>query len=238
MRIRSTDTLLGFPILELRRLMRRLGARDVLDVETVRRILSISRPAAKRLVTALDRAGYVETAESPVPGSPCWRLTAQGGALAMASAASPIRRATADRALAALLDRIDAVNADKGLRYRVAEAVVFGSYLGDEPTLGDVDVGIRLESRLPPDADIRAHRKGRVALAKKSGRVFRSWFDMVLWPEREVWLRLKARSRALSIHDMAQDAIFDREDLEFQVIYANGRRSPSSGRARRASTAR
>lgn len=230
MRIRSTDVLFGLPALELRRLLQRLGRWQEFEMESVRDVLPMSRRAAQRLIVELATNGYIEPGEKHRSAPQGWKLTIRGRAFSIASAARPIRRATAERLLAAFLDRIDAVNADTGLQYRVAEAVVFGSYLGDEPTLGDVDVGVRLASRLPPGADVRAHRQKRVALAKLNGRTFYGWSDEFLWPYREVMLKLKSRSRGLSLHDMEDDALFERDSLTMRVIYADGRRVESPQR--------
>jgi predicted nucleotidyltransferase len=230
MRIRPTDILFGLPALELRRLLQRVDAWDSFDMETVREVAPMSRNAAKRLLADLGVAGYVEYAVARDSRGPAWQLSIRGRALSMASAARPIRRATADRLLYEFLDRVDAVNADACLGYRVTEVVVFGSYLGSDSTLGDVDVGVRLESRLSPNVDPVAHGAARVDLAKKCGRVFRSWFDELTWSYKEVWLRLKWRSRGLSRHDLDKDGIFELGDLELRVLYRDGRRVQASTR--------
>lgn len=224
MRIRSTDVLFGLPALELRHFLRRIDSWNGFDLKDARDVRPMSRNAAKQLIAELADAGYLEPAKEYKPGTPRWRLSVKGRALTIASAARPIRRATADRLLAEFLDRVDAVNADTGFLFRVTEAAVFGSYLGNEPTLGDVDVGIRLKSRLPPDADPVEYGAARVDLAMEKGRVFNGWFAALDWPYREVWLKLKSRSRGLSLHDMESDSLFKRADLKLRVIYANGRR--------------
>lgn len=203
-------------------MLRRVDAWDSFDVETVREVAPMSRNAAKRLLADLGAAGYVESAMARDRRAPVWKLTIRGRALSMASAARPIRRATADRLLREFLDRVDAVNADAGLGYRVTEVAVFGSYLGSDSTLGDVDIGVRLESRLSPGVDPVAHGAARVDIAKQSGRVFRSWFDELTWSYKEVWLRLKSRSHGLSLHDLDKDGIFELGDLELRVVYRVG----------------
>lgn len=223
MRIRSADILFGLPALELRRLLRRVDAWEGFDVETVRDVAPMSRNAAKRLLADLSAAGYIEPAMARDRRAPVWKLTIRGRALSMASAARPIRRATADRLLREFLDRVDAVNADAGLGYRVTEVAVFGSYLGSDGTLGDVDVGVRLESRLSPGVDPVAHGAARVDLAKENGRVFRSWFDELTWSYKEVWLRLRSRSRGLSLHYLDKDGIFELDALELRLVYRDGR---------------
>lgn len=223
MRIRSTDVICGMPVLELRRLLRCLARRDVFSIERVRRVHSVTRRAAEGVIRDLLAAGYIEPLEDSVGSAPLWQLTPQGGAFTIASAAAPIRRATAHRLVRDLLDRIDAVNADADLLFRVTEAVVFGSYLRDQPTIDDVEVGIRLRSRLPPGRERREREDSRVALARENGRRFRYVEEEFAWPVKEVWLRLKGRSRTLSVYNLDDDEILERDNLETRVIYANGR---------------
>ncbi len=53
-------------------------------------------------------------------------------------------RATADRAVSALLQRVRQVNADEDVAYVVERMILFASYLGDAPTVSDVDVAVQL----------------------------------------------------------------------------------------------
>jgi len=84
-----------------------------------------------------------------VPGQPpgTWRNTMAGNALANATAAAPISRADADRVLNAFLIRVGIVNDAKTSLYRVGKVVVFGSYLGNQDRVGDIDLAIRLDRR-------------------------------------------------------------------------------------------
>jgi len=68
-------------------------------------------------------------------------------------------------------------------------------------------------------------RAARVDLAKQNGRVFRSWFDELTWSYKEVWLRLKSRSRGLSLHDLEKDGIFQLDALELRVVHRDGHRA-------------
>ena len=53
-------------------------------------------------------------------------------------------RATAARAVDALMERVRQINADENLAYVVERVILFGSYLGDAPTVNDVDVAVQL----------------------------------------------------------------------------------------------
>lgn len=54
--------------------------------------------------------------------------------------------------------------------------------------------------------------------------MFRSWFDELTWSYKEIWLRLKSRSRGLSLHNLDKDGIFELDALELRVVYRGGRR--------------
>src|SRR6266498_774882 len=76
--------------------------------------------SASRVLNRPQKGGFVE----PVRGH--LEPTAKGGALAMATAASPLRRETASRLIAGLIERTRALNADERWAYRVGMVVVFG----------------------------------------------------------------------------------------------------------------
>jgi predicted nucleotidyltransferase len=65
----------------------------------------------------------------------------KGSALAMATAAPPLRRETAERLITQLVERARAVNKDDRWAYRVGRLVVFGSYVRGAERPNDVDVG-------------------------------------------------------------------------------------------------
>lgn len=58
----------------------------------------------------------------------------------MQSFAPRINRAKADKVVAALIERANAINARTDLAYHVVLIHVFGSYLTDTDDLGDVDI--------------------------------------------------------------------------------------------------
>jgi predicted nucleotidyltransferase len=152
--------------------------------------------------------------------------------VADATAAKRIHRATAEAALQAFMKRIHLVNSDSRYLYSVGRAAVFGSYLKSQEKLGDIDVAVDLQPRIPID------KEGRwVDIFRKhawdSGRSL-STFDFVLdWPRQEVLLVLKSRKRSLSMHSwfsfigMCKDPSFqfrllhgDDEEIGSEVVRA------------------
>jgi hypothetical protein len=149
MRIRTADRIGGQPITEARKLVRRLQ-RDSIDVEVIMSVLSLARVPATRLLNAMIAEGYV-AADEKKPEA--WALTEKAGKLAHATAAPPMARAAAERLLAGVIARAEALNLPGGeFAYGVARLLVFGSYLTDASYLNDLDLAVEW---LPKSSDRR-----------------------------------------------------------------------------------
>lgn len=215
--IAKSQRIAGQPALVMRQFMRSFGE-QAKDLAFVMEKLQLSRRRAQRLFETLCRLGYL--APHTEPDLPLgWRRTTQGAALALASAAPPLRRATAERKLQEFLIRVAEVNRNGYFLFRVTKVVVFGSYLSKRDRLNDVDVAIGLA---PKERNPERHfqlERARTAEALHGGRRFSNVVDELAWPQREVELFLKGRSRALSVHDF-RDAILER--TEFRVVFEEG----------------
>jgi hypothetical protein len=66
----------------------------------------------------------------------------KGRALAAASAAKPLRRATVARKLGELVERMVHVNKSGDFLVGIESAYVYGSYLGATESLGDLDISL------------------------------------------------------------------------------------------------
>jgi len=64
----------------------------------------------------------------------------KGSALALAKAAPPLRRETADRLITEVINRARAVNGDKSWAYRIGRLGVFGSCARGVDRPNDVDI--------------------------------------------------------------------------------------------------
>src|SRR5207245_320136 len=85
-----------------------------------------------------------------------WNLTQAGITLSAATAAAPVTRATAERALAQFLDRVRRVDQDPYFLAKVTRLVLFGSMLRPEvQRLSDVDLAVELS---PKEADFDRSR--------------------------------------------------------------------------------
>ena len=105
--IDSRDMLFGYPILDIRELVRSIGDRlyDETDLyQLISEILEVSIPKAEAVFNDLCTTGYLERKE--VYERQFWVTSIKGNALAMASAAKPILRKTADKKLHEFMDRV------------------------------------------------------------------------------------------------------------------------------------
>jgi hypothetical protein len=94
----------GFPALTIRRLVRRLNNLRGWNAETVRVILRTEGGAAEAIVGALFEAGLAVS--KPEQGVDGHQTTLLAQAFGSATAAKPITRQTADRALSQLVERL------------------------------------------------------------------------------------------------------------------------------------
>jgi predicted nucleotidyltransferase len=136
-----------------------------------------------------------------------------------ASAARQIRRTTAELELADFMDRVPLINKDSAYLYSITKVVLFGSALRSDERLGDVDVAIDLESRIPLKGNwvelFRQH-------AWSSGHTFRTFDEEIDWPPREVILALKARKRSISIHSWFAFIEMEKPpSFEYKVLLGN-----------------
>jgi hypothetical protein len=218
MRIVSGQQICGVDALSLRHAFRQLRSFDSFSAELIAEKLDCSSAHARAVTRALATDGYI-TLEMPSGTNPSWRLTSKARTLALASAANPLTRPTADRLVQGFLARAMAVNANAELSFVVSDAVLFGSYLTTAQRINDIDIGFRLAGRMA-GSDPREDVERRVSAARTGGRTFRSWFDELCWPRTEVLLSLKSRSRGISLHDMDDDAIFT-DSLRVRTIMKN-----------------
>src|SRR5205807_5008657 len=112
------------------------------SVDCAQRYFAVSQHDAMALVTSLLSHGFIKETEG------CsYTTTIKGNALAHASAAPRVCRATATRNVSAFLERVHAANDNPAFAFRVIRVAVFGSYLGPADRLSDVDLAITFAPR-------------------------------------------------------------------------------------------
>ena len=95
------------------------------------------------LLATLESAGYI--AQMHQNGQTWWHLTPSGERLGDAKFTRRISRATAERLLNGVMERIGIINTDPTALYHVRGLWVLGSYLSNTLTLGDLDLVVELE---------------------------------------------------------------------------------------------
>ena len=124
MRIDPEGTIAGKPALLVRDCLRTLGARISWDLTALESAASLQPGTGKPLLRALSAAGLVKSL-----GRGWWEITQEGQRLSSATAAKPVTRATAEKALRDFLARVELVNRDARFLGRVNRVVLFGSLL-------------------------------------------------------------------------------------------------------------
>lgn len=194
----------GQPAIRVRDFLRRyrLGEFLALAAEDA---FELNQEGALRFLDDLAGLGIVSSKMAGIDGEQRWfHVTDQGQSFANASAAAPISRKTADRVLREFMDRVARANSNAEFVYKIESVVLFGSMLGDQERLGDVDLAIELRPRESEDKQFQARCKDRCRLAEVAGRRFGSIFEWAIWPSTEIFLFLKSRSRSLSLHPLSE----------------------------------
>ena len=197
MKVDSKTLYAGVPIVEVRDTLRRYRG-SFFSVDFFARAMKISTTRAAGVRKQLLADGYLKATQNKHLKEELAEMTVKGNAFANATAAHLLHRETAELAVKQLLERVAKVNApDCSFMYTVETVVLFGSLLStDRKRVSDADVSFELVRK--PELDFDRASNERVQAAREAGRQFRGFIEELCWPEREVKLFLKNRSRALS----------------------------------------
>jgi len=227
MQINSKEILFGQPILKIREVVRqamkgRLWGDSEAEVAiSVAKVLKQSDVVAKQLIKQLIEDDYLILTKENLSDIYQYELTEteKGRRFGIANASKPISRQKANQLLNELIERAKSINENGELIYFVESIKVFGSYLSDKDTLGDLDVGVKL-TRKHKAGDFTKHNRKRIALAKANGRQFSNSTEQLIWPHREVILMLKGRQRGLSLHDEDKDEVLKMTETKLVYQYS------------------
>jgi L-rhamnose mutarotase len=190
--------------------------------EYLRKQLRLSRSRAETLTSELLRLGYIEEELDSPHGSRSYRETQLGRRFSLASAARPLTRKTAERKLSEFVERVRSLNANDYYLYRVHTVRVFGSYLTQRDRINDIDVAVELTPRESNHDRWWAACQARSREACEKGRRFSNMTEEMFWPQQEVLLYLKNRSRAISLHTTDDRVLMQ---TEFQVVFEDSAQS-------------
>lgn len=187
----------GQTLRSVRDLLRR---NQIVSASDAAAFLRISEAQAEDFLDALLRAGYLELDEGSTKhwGYRCYEASDLGVRLRAASALARISRAKADQIVAQVVSTIGDISADEDLIFSVKEARVFGSYLSSSPTLGDVDLLVRLEPR-SQYADCFVERS--IERARAQGKSHLAYILQASYGRIEVKRLIKRVSRYVSVHE-------------------------------------
>lgn len=217
MRINSKQILFGQPILKIREVIRyamtgRLsGIKKNEIIKEIATVLGCAIKDVKLLFEKLIKEEYLIFEKKKFRNTYYYEVTEteKGRRLGVTRANPAITRAKADLLLAELLERVEKVNNNIDLVYKVENVKVFGSYLSDQEILGDIDVAVKLEKKVTGE-EFKSKSEERIKLAYKNGRVFSNFIDQLYWPYREVMLQLGTRKKGLSLHE--EDEVINRTE--------------------------
>jgi len=221
MRIRPDDLIAGFPARQVRKLLRQSDL--FLSVDDVIKILGLSGESALQLLKTLEQQGFIKKNTSAPDPKKNWKHAIKGGALSKALFSAPVSRQSAERTLSEFMDRVKEVNEAGKFLYRVRKVVLFGSFLAESSTVGDLDIAIEL---VPKEPDSRKHSELILAhanAANLNGKRFQNFIQRLDFAAQEVRSYLKGRSRIIQFTD-CKDGVL--KIAKSRVIYESPEKSP------------
>jgi hypothetical protein len=195
----------GIPAIMIRNALRRARHHEAFTHGFFVEECKVSERKAREIVKVLFKDNFLEIVESPrwerAKRSRWYKLTSEGFKLSNATGLQRMPRAKAEQMLAAFLKRVQEVNNSQEYCYFIDTVIVSGSYTRGESTLGDLDIFYGLKPRFNQSDQERA-KKQRINIAFERGRRFSNIVEELYWPEHEIGLHLKSRTRGLSLHSL------------------------------------
>ena len=211
MKVEKNRTIGGAPLIKVRDLLRYMGAGRGGSGRVMTR-KGIADRVGFDIACELVREGLLAVCKDRQDREPWYEGTDAAVRLANALMIKRITRAETDHYVAELLQRADDINANPDLLYRVKRITAFGSYITDAADLGDIDIAVELENKVPAGQRSEANR----ARAAASGRKNLSWNDQLTFGECEVERLLKGRNPYVSLILYSD---FQRLNTPAKVIY-------------------
>ena len=197
MRIDPNGLIGGCPALVVRKALRHLRVWDQWGAADLEAVASLAPGTGDALVKALRTEGLIEASARGA-----WSVTQAGRTFSVASAARPVTRATAEKALAEFLDRVEQVNRDPYFLGKAIRVVLFGSMLKPEVMrLSDVDLAVELVTKEADFDRARQQNYRRAEELAEEGKQFRNLLDWELCWYFETRHFLKGGSRVLAMAD-------------------------------------
>jgi predicted nucleotidyltransferase len=204
MRIDPKATIGGYSALVVRKTLRHLRDWNQWGVAALESAAALPPGTGPALVKALRTAGLIEAS-----GTGAWTVTQAGRTFSSATAAKPITRATAEKALAQFLERVTEVNQNPYFLAKATRVVLFGSMLKPEAArLSDVDVAVELAAKEIDFDRARQKNRQRAEELADRGRRFRNFIEWEFCWHWEAFRYLKGRSRVIALADYNAEKTF------------------------------
>jgi predicted nucleotidyltransferase len=189
---------------------------------------SLRREAAP-LIACLVKEGFIEPDEGQMQkeknrgdnftGRKWYKLTERGHALRNATAAKPVHRKNAEKALQGLMERARTVNENDRFLYGITAVVLYGSYLRGAERPADVDVAIEVERKIN---DFEGFHEACWKYFHDSGRAYQRIGYELEFPRLEVFSFLKQRKRTLSLHSLHDFIGMEKhENFSYEVLFGD-----------------
>ena len=194
----------------------------------------ISERKSREVMNYLIGESYIQRVAVPFRQAaiPLYELTNKGMRFVNASAMRRFDRSKADKIILDFMKRVREVNSDPHFLFKVAGAIVYGSYVRGEQTLGDVDIAYELTRKCSDPKRYDRMAKERVAAARAKGRNLDWYMDELFWPETETRLRLKSRTAGLILHPIEDFIRMPKHDnFSYRVLLGDAEHIASRVRA-------
>ncbi|ARD43521.1 hypothetical protein [Colwellia sp. PAMC 21821] len=215
MNISPNQIIATLPAIDARALLRKIK-NEIINLSLIVRTLDISYKKALSIIEALSDEGFIELSPNSPPKYKQWLVTKEGSRLALASARGRYKKSTVDKSFREFLQRVNLINNDKTLLYRVKKVVLFGSYLDIQDTYGDIDLICFLENTITKSEEFSCLKEAIMDKQADEGRHFTSWLERCASLEYDVRKKLKNRSPILSLHSECEGVI---NHTDSKVIY-------------------
>lgn len=215
MRIEPRETIAGVPMLEIRALLRWVRSYGThLSAGRAASVLRVDNATGDAIIAEFAARGWITPDKRRQFPDSQYKLTGLGARLAAAHATKPLKRATANKIFAGFQARVQEVNNSNHYLFNVSRIVLFGSYLGDNPIISDIDLVIHLA---PKEARKRVHRRN--CIARTMEYLHRGWKlghdDIYVMFEtlarREVLVYLRKRNSYLSFHSLIDEVVVQKQ---------------------------
>ncbi|PDT87745.1 hypothetical protein CO669_22975 [Bradyrhizobium sp. Y36] len=210
MRVGRDETIRGVRLIKVRDLLRFVESGAVRPSIVMER-LGCDEAEAVSMIEALLREGYIEKDVTAKQEPARLVVSDLGIQLCNAKFVRRISRAEAERLVAELLERVKQVNERDELTHRITSVRVFGSYLGDNSDLGDVDLAIQYTPRRSTHVEEAQQR------AEQSGKSMSNFLQVITYGTSEIRQILKNKSPYLSLHEHSEP---DRLGVGSRVLFA------------------